>query len=52
MGLDPVRIDWTDMMTETAASKTREALVRGAKALERGDTFRGTFVRLDRKSVV
>lgn len=45
VGLDPVRIDWTDMMTETAASKTREALVRGAKALERGETFRGTFVR-------
>ena len=45
VGLDPVRIDWIDMMTETAVGKAREALERGEQALARGEGFRGSFVR-------
>lgn len=44
-GLNPVRIDWIDLMTENAVVKAREALKRGERALARGETFRGSFVR-------
>ncbi|PMC62330.1 hypothetical protein CJ204_06350 [Corynebacterium xerosis] len=46
VGLDPVRIDWIDMMTETAVRKARAALDRGEKALARGEAFTGSFVRV------
>lgn len=45
VGLHPVRIDWIDMMTETAVDKVIAALDRGEKALARGETFTGSFVR-------
>ncbi len=45
VGLTPVRIDWIDLMTENAVVKALEALKRGEKALARGETFRGSFVR-------
>ena len=46
VGLDPVRIDWIDMMTEVAVGKTQAALDRGEKALARGEAFTGSFVRV------
>ncbi|MFD5867763.1 hypothetical protein ACFWGD_03975 [Corynebacterium sp. NPDC060344] len=46
VGLDPVRIDWIDLMTKTASGKVGESLARGEKALARGETFTGSFVRV------